>query len=191
MSVGGGVEHLLGYRESYPVFRFSETRDSPGTGPEADYRRSGTPPATTSALACVQWYSASYLSSSPREWTAADYGASAADLEALRRLLEVRVPSVQFRGFFAIGAKRGEYVFGLPPCNRSTSASASVVVQAPTTPHGHKREGLGLWRYRLSQQRNDSRAWRRAALMETVVEWIGKVAEDSDISVNSPPRSHH
>lgn len=105
------------------------------------------------------------------------YGASAPALEALRRLVEVKAPSVRFRGFNTSGARFGEYRFQLPPCAQRTSASVSVCVQAPLTPSDRLRVGLGLWRYRLAHGRGAPHPWRYAAKLETVVEWIEKAAK--------------
>ena len=109
----------------------------------------------------------------PPELTAADYGASAEDLETLRRIVEQRCPSARFGGFTATGARNGEYRFALPPTGRSYSRS--IYVRAPLTPKGKPRDGLGLWNYRLARNANGSwQPWQRSATMEAVVGWIGR-----------------
>ena len=103
--------------------------------------------------------------------TAADYGESAPDLEAFRRMLDICCPAVQFAGHSDKCARRGEYRFMLPPTGKSRNRS--IYVQAPKTPTGKSRNGLGMWRYRMSGEST----WKYSALMDFIVGWICRQAE--------------
>ena len=105
-----------------------------------------------------------------------DYGESAADLEALRQLVEASCPLVQFTGFTVRGARFGEYSFRLPPAVSGSSFSRSALVQAPVTPKGMPRARLGLWRYRMSHGRGFPVPWIYGKKMETVADWICRMA---------------
>ena len=109
--------------------------------------------------------------------TAADYGESAPDLEALRRMLDICCPTARFAGHTDRGARRGEYRFLLPPTVKSSSRS--VYVQAPKTPNGKPRNGLGMWRYRASYRST----WKDSALMDSIVGWICRQAEISSFGL--------
>lgn len=76
--------------------------------------------------------------------TAKDYGASALELETLRRLVTAQVPAVRFGGFTPSGAANGEYSFRLPN-------GLSAWVRSPTAPKGRQRaRHPGHWLFRLT-----------------------------------------
>ena len=79
--------------------------------------------------------------------TANDYGASALQLETLRRLVEVRdVAGVRFGAWTPSGAANGEYAFRLP-------GGMSAWVRSPTGPKGGPRhEHPGRWLFRLTHR---------------------------------------
>lgn len=106
----------------------------------------------------------------------ARYGDSAADLEALRKLVEQRCPMARFSGYTKTGAETGEYRFLLSPMN-DPRRSRSVYIRAPTTPSGRLRDGLGLWRFRRAPTSDALTEWRRATRIDTVVDWICREAK--------------
>ena len=103
--------------------------------------------------------------------TLADYGCSAEHLETLRDLVEARCRHMRFAGHTVTSARLGEYRFRFPPWTHD-GVSRSVYVQAPITPEGKPRGGLGIWRYRFGRANGKSRPWERAADLEAVVDWI-------------------
>ena len=107
--------------------------------------------------------------------TAKDYGASAVELETLRRLVDARaIPGVYFGGFTPSGAATGEYSFRLP-------TGVSVWVRSPTAPKGgSRRVHPGRWLFRLTTAPGgDLRSWEHARDVNDVVDWIAKRAADS------------
>lgn len=96
------------------------------------------------------------------ETTAKDYGASAADLETLRRVVAVRLPAVRFAGFTPSGAANGEYSFRL-------ADGRSAWVRSPTAPDGNQRDRHpGRWLCGLT----NNRAWKDVRSVDDVVDWL-------------------
>lgn len=118
------------------------------------------------------------ISLAPPRLTVTDYGDSALELETLRRMVEQQCPMVQFGGYTTSGARAGEYRFRLPPKLNDRSLSRSVYVQAPVTPHGRPRGGIGLWHFRTTRKPGAPRdPWKTASMVETVVGWICRQVE--------------
>ncbi len=79
---------------------------------------------------------------------------------------------MRFGGHTRSGAQHGEYRFRLPP-GADASYSRSAYVQAPVTPNGNPRHGLGLWCYCLTQRTGEARRpWVYCSMIETVAEWV-------------------
>ena len=97
---------------------------------------------------------------------ASDYGASAVDLETLRRLVEARCKWVRFGGFTPSGARVGEYSFLL------FGQSRRAWVQAPLTPSGRQRNGTGRWRFRQTPRDRSHDPWKYAGSVDEVVDWL-------------------
>lgn len=98
---------------------------------------------------------------------AADYGASAADLETLRRLVGARCKWVRFGGFTMTGARAGAYSFVL------FGRSRRVWVQAPLTPSGRRRRNAkGRWRFRQTAPGPSRVPWEYAGSVDEVVDWL-------------------
>lgn len=101
--------------------------------------------------------------------TASDYGASAPELETLRRLVAVRCPTVRFGGFTPSGAANGEYSFRLPN-------GRSAWIRSPVAAKGGQRhEHPGRWLCRLTNRPRDP--WKHARSVDDVVDWIIVQAE--------------
>jgi len=101
---------------------------------------------------------------------AQNYGASAAHLEALCRMVQALCPRVRFAGHSVSLARTGACAFRLPP-GRS-SHRRSVWVQAPVMPAGKLRAGTGRWRFRFTSPRGRPPQWRSADSIDQVVDWI-------------------
>lgn len=128
--------------------------------------------------------------------TAKDYGASAVELETLRRLVDERaIAGVYFGGFTPSGAANGEYSFRLP-------SGISAWVRAPTAPKGGLRYvHPGQWLFRLTNRPRDE--WQHAGSVHIVVDWyreagggivtvlnVGSVSVDSQGSNRSSTANH-
>ena len=103
--------------------------------------------------------------------TAKDYGASAPELETLRRLVTAQVPAVRFGGFTPSGAANGEYSFRLPN-------GLSAWVRSPTAPKGGQRaRHPGHWLFRLtSEPGGGMRPWDHARSVDPVLNWLATQA---------------
>lgn len=100
------------------------------------------------------------------------YGASAEELERLRRAVADRCSHVRFRGWTVRDSRLGEYRF-------SSVSGRSVVVQSPTIPTGELRCGVRRWRLRLirSLPGHNLDQWEELAVanvetLDEVVDWI-------------------
>jgi len=98
------------------------------------------------------------------ETTAKDYGASAVELETLRRLIAARLPAVRFGEFTPSGAANGEYSFWLPD-------GRSAWIRSPTAPDGGQRDRHpGHWLCQLTSQ--PRAPWKYARFVDDVVDWL-------------------
>ena len=100
--------------------------------------------------------------------TAKDYGASAVELETLRRLVEARdIPVLRFGGYTPSGAANGEYSFRLPV--------GAAWVRSPTSPKGGDRHHHpGRWLFRLTHRPHEP--WQHAGYVYAVVDWLAEQA---------------
>lgn len=112
--------------------------------------------------------------------TAKDYGASAPELETLRRLVTAQVPAVRFGGFTPSGAANGEYSFRLPN-------GLSAWVRSPTAPKGRQRaRHPGHWLFRLTcEPGGGMRPWDHAHSVNRVLDWLANPGRPR--AVGRPP----